>query len=291
MKKLSITVLLSLLLAVVLVACSNDEEADDEKDEDKTIAVETAEVKKKDLIVEKAVYGRIAAGSMTPVMLQGPGELDELKVENGDKVKKDDTVAVVLTEAGKQDLKAGKKGVVASLSASEGDMLSDSDPLLVITDMKDVYVEASVTHDVRDLLKVDDKLDAEVDGETYEAKITSIDSVPDDSGLFPIKAKIKNKDDDLLTGMVAQLSVEEKREKKALLVPTEAVIEESDDTYVYIVKGEKAKKVTIEVKESQSDYTAIEGLIEKGDQVVINGQLTLYDEAKVDVIEEEENDS
>src|SRR5690625_1146951 len=96
MKKLSITVLLRLLLSVVLFACSNDEEADDEKDEDKTIAVETAEVKKKDLIVEKAVYGRIAASSMTPVMPQGPGELDELKVENGDKVKKDDTVAVVL---------------------------------------------------------------------------------------------------------------------------------------------------------------------------------------------------
>ncbi|HLQ72654.1 MAG TPA: efflux RND transporter periplasmic adaptor subunit [Bacillota bacterium] len=290
MRKFVLTVLLSACLAVFLVACSDDDEEAADNEEPQEVYVKTEEVKKEDLKVTKDIYGRLSPKSTTPVMLQGPGELDQLKVKNGDEVKKDDHLATVLTQAGEQKITANKAGTIASLSASEGDMLSESDPLLVITDMDDVIVDVNVTHSVRDLLKVDDKAEATIEGESYDAKITSIDSVPDDTGLFPVKATIKNKDDDLVAGMVAQLSIQEKRLKKALLVPTESIVEESDRAFVYIIKHNVAREVEVDIVESQTDVTAVEGGVEKGDEIVVNGQLTLYDEAKVVIVEDEEAD-
>jgi len=84
------------------------------------------------------------------------------------------------------------------------------------------------------------------------------------------------------------MKVPEKRIKQALILPTEAIVEESDETFIYIMKDDKAVKTKIKVKETQSDKTAIEGEVEKGDQIIVNGQLTLSDGDKVKVVNESE---
>lgn len=289
MRKIYISFIIILTISI-LAACSEDNAADEEQ-EDVVIPVETEEVKEKDLVINKSLYGRTAPTSVTPIILSSPGEIDELKVENGDKVKKDDHLATILTPAGKQSIKATKDGEIANLEVSEGDMASDSDPLAVITDTKKMKVNFSVTSNVRDLMKKDDKVKATIEKETYDATIASIDSMPDDTGLYPIEATIENKDNDLITGMIATINIPEKSVEKALLVPTEAIIEESDAAFIYVIKDNQSIRTEVELIESQSDQTAIEGEVKKGDKVVINGQLTLSDGAEVEIVKEGNDES
>lgn len=267
------------------MACSGDEETK-ENDADKVTSVETIEATEGDLVIEKSIYGRAQPGSTKPIMVENPGEIDSLEVGNGDKVDKDDVIGTIKSPAGKQTLYAPKAGEVVHLEADEGDIVSNEEPLAIIADMDTMKLKFTVTADVQKLLKKEEKHKAIINNKEYEAEITSIDMMPDDTGLYPVEATIENDKTAILPGMTAMIQIPEKRVKKAIILPTEAIIEESDETFIYIVKDDQAVKTEIDIKETQSDKTAIEGEVKKGDQVVVNGQLTLSDGYKVDVVKE-----
>jgi len=220
------------------------------------------------------------------MMLKNPGELESLKVENGDEVNKDDLIATIKSPAGNQSIYAPQSGEVAKLKAEEGDIVSNEEPLAVIADMESMKIQFTVTADVQKLINKDKKYKAVINDKEYEAEITSIDTMPDDTGLYPVEAEVESEDKEILSGIIAQMKVPEKRIKQALILPTEAIVEESDETFIYIMKDDKAVKTKIKVKETQSDKTAIEGEVKKGNQVIVNGQLTLSDGDKVKVVKE-----
>lgn len=286
MRRLLLSVTIMLFIGF-LSACNQDGDTSTGK-EDLVTAVETVQAIKEDLVVEKKLYGRTAAASVTPIIVQTPGEIEVLEVASGDKVEEDDLIATLNTPVGKQNIKAPKTGEVIQLKASVGDIVSDAEPLAMIAQMDEMTINASVTANVRSLLKKDDKLNAIINDQMFEAKISSVSKMPDETGLYPIEASVKNKDDYILPGMIAVLHIPEERIKESIILPTAAIVEDSDGAFVYIVKDNHVEKVAIEIKVTQSDRTAIKGEVNAGDQIVINGQLTLTDGSKVNVVKEGE---
>lgn len=286
MKKVLVSV--SMLLLISLLSACNQDEASSTSEEEAVTAVETVQVVKDDLVVERKVYGRTAAESLTPIMLQMPGEVDSVEISSGDKVNKDDTVVTLKTEMGNQKIKAPKTGEIVEFTAKEGDFVSEADPLAMIAKMDEMTINIAVTANVRALLTKDDKLSAMIEGEEYEAKVTSISKMPDETGLYPIEANVKNEDKDILPGMIATLHIPEVQVEESTIVPTEAIVEDSDGTFIYIVKDDHAEKIEVDVEVTQSDRTAIKGEVSTDDQIVINGQLTLIDGSKVNVVKEGE---
>ncbi|SFE10495.1 RND family efflux transporter, MFP subunit [Lentibacillus persicus] len=278
----------AILLISLLAACNQEEENDDEQEEQET-AVETGEVTQDNLVIEKSVYGRTQPDSSTPVMAPGPGEVTELEVENGDTVEEDDHLATVRTAAGSQRVTASASGEIASLNVEENAMASESDPMMVIADFSSMTINLTVSSDALNLFTTGDTHTAVIDDEEYEAEITSVGSMPDDTGLYPVEATVENTDDAIVSGMVAVVNVPENRVEDTLLVPTEAVVTESGESIVYVVEDNQAVQKSINVQASQSAQTAVTGDIEEGDQVVVNGLLTLSDGMNVTVAEEEDN--
>src|SRR5699024_8963975 len=109
-KRVLLTVFM--IFTLILSACGNSN--NENETESEVISVETTEITKGDLTSKKSLYGQTQPIEQTPIMLTQPGELDELKVKNGDNVKKDDDLAVIKSEAGEQTIEAPKKGVVAN---------------------------------------------------------------------------------------------------------------------------------------------------------------------------------
>src|SRR5690625_214578 len=132
-----------IILALILSACGNSNNDTENETETDAISVETTEIKKGDLTSEKSLYGQTQPIEQTPIMLTQPGELDELKAKNGDDVKKDDSLAVIKSEAGKQTIKAPKKGVVANMPDSTGGMVSNEEPFAMIIDLDDIKIHAN----------------------------------------------------------------------------------------------------------------------------------------------------
>lgn len=277
--------MLALLLLTVLAACNQTEDKSADKQEAVT-PVETAAVTKGNMVIQRSIYGRTAPASTTPIILQAPGKITTLEVENGTKVKEDDVIATIQTPAGTQTIYAETSGEIAQLQGDEGTVATNEKPLAVIVDLDKLKLQLTVTADATSLFEQGKKHPVKVNGTKMDAEITSIGTLPGDTGLYPIEATIANDDDKILPGMVAEMNIPETTIKDALIIPTEAVTQVSGKSLIYIIKDNQAIEKKVNVIETQSDKTAIKGDVKKDDQVVTSGQLTLSDGVKVKLAEE-----
>lgn len=287
MKKILLSATAVLMLST-LAACSGaDSDSTDASEEKRIAAVEVEEATKGDFSLERSLFGRTAPNQTTPILLQAPGEIDSLEVSNGDEVEEDEIIAKIKTQVGTQNIRAPKDGEIANLAASEGSTVSNEEPFAIVADLETIKVNFTVTADVRNLFEVDKKMTATINNKEYEASISSISTMPDDSGLYPVEAIVENEEKEILPGMVAELAVPEKRLKDAVIIPTASIVEEDDETYVYIVEDNLARKQAVTVVETQSVESAIKGEVKQGDQLVVTGQLTLSDGVQVNVVKGE----
>lgn len=274
-----------LLTVILLIGCNESNETTEPREE-KITPVEVASIETGDFVVEKTVYGQTAAKKQVPVMLQEPGEISSIKIKNGDQVNKEDALATVKTPIGEQTIRATTNGTVARLQATEGSMQTNEEPLLLLVDTETLLIHYAVTANTRDLLKLDQTMNVYIEGEKYKATVTSVDTVPNETGQFAVELEMDNKEHDVLPGMPAKLLLADKKVKDTKIIPTEAVRTEGDEPFVFVVRNGHVEKVSVEVKETQSDQSAIEAELKKADQVVVNGHFTLTDQDKVEVIKE-----
>ncbi|WP_330949181.1 efflux RND transporter periplasmic adaptor subunit [Virgibacillus sp. MG-45] len=284
MKKIYVG-LVAILLIGLLSACT-EEDATNEKKEDRIVPVETMKVTEGDFVIEKSIYGRTAPSRSTPIILSSPGEVDEWKVKEGEKVTEDDKLAVIQTPRGNQTIYAPTDGTIVNFAADEGMQVSGEEPIAMIVDLNPLKVSFSVTESMQKTLQQEEQYPIKLGKDTYDTKVTSIGTIPNDAGLFTVEATVDNKKETILPGTVVEMRVPIKRVQDTLIVPTRAVMEESGSSFIFKIVNGKAKKVTIEIEDVQSYQTAIKGEVKAGEDIVVNGQLTLSDNSKVDVVKE-----
>jgi len=285
MRKLLLSLFI-ILNAFLLSACNEAEEQETNNKETLATPVEAEEVDTGDFVVEKSVYGQISPVKQTPVMVPQPGEVSVLKVENGDKVDKDDHIATIKTQMGNQAIYAPVAGEIAHLGAKENSFQSNEEPIALVVDLEKVDANFSVTASTREQLDQDKKVNVYIDEKKYEGTVAAIDPMPNEAGQYPIAVELDNEDRNIAPGMAAKLIVPDKRMKDTIIIPTSAVLTEGDESFVFVVEGDAAKKVAVDVKETQSKKTAVDAELEKGDSVIVTGHYTLSDGAKVDVVKE-----
>ncbi|GGM32376.1 hypothetical protein GCM10011351_18090 [Paraliobacillus quinghaiensis] len=287
MKKIWIPLVALLLF---LAACTNDTEETGEQEEIVT-PVEVGQVTQGDVSVEKRLYGRATPKQTTPVMTPMAGEVDTIEVANGDEVEEDDVIlTIIAAQTGREiEITAPADGIVTNMEASEGGMISNSDPVAIIAKLDELSLQVDVTANDLNLFEKDQEVDVNFSGDekTSTATVDYVSSLPNNTGLYPVKLTVDNPDYQWKAGMVAVLTLSEKTIEDTLVIPTTALIEEEEESFVYVVEdNDTVSKTTVTVIETQSDVTAIEAELEEGDRVVTSGQLTLSDGSKVSVNEE-----
>lgn len=281
-------VILFVMIIALLAACSESDDTASQKQKNQETPVETVQAKTGDFVVEKTVYGRMEPLSMTPVTLPVPGEVDDIEVVEGDHVSKNDTLFTLKTAAGKQTIKAPKDGKVLQLKAEKGATISNENPAAMIADGDKMKMELSVTSALRKHFKQDDTYDVQFNSKKYKAVVTYIGAMPEENGLYTVKAEVDNKKDVFIAGDIAALMLPVKAVKDTVILPTAAIVEKDNQSYVYLVKDGEAREEKVEITEMQSDESAVEGNVKKGDQVVVNGQQTLSNHSKVNATERQE---
>ena len=281
MKKI-VQLLLIVGVIFTLSACGNKDETK-EKESSQTYPVIVEDVVKGDLSAEKTIYGQVSPIKQTPIMLQSPGNIEELKVENGSKVAKNDTIAVVQTATGNQTITAPEKGMLAKLPSTSGEFVTNEEPFAVIIDMSEVKVQMQVSQKINKLFKKDNDVSVYIDGDKYIGKILALDPMTNDQGQYLVDVRVVNKDNKILPQSMAKVIVSEVLKKDALIIPTESIVNANDESFVYTIEDNKAKKVLVEVLETQTDKSAVKADLKDNEQVITEGQLTLSDGAKVEI--------
>ena len=190
-------------------------------------------------------------------------------------------------------IRAPISGRTGSLLVRRGNLVKpNGGPLVVINQLQPILVRFPVT--ARDFLALRKRVatapvpvrvtasDSTVLPE--QGSLTFLDNAVDSlTGTVTAKARFNNSSRALWPGEYVRVAVQLDVRSGAIAVPTTAVMNGQEGTYVYVVDTDKNAHVrTVTPGQAVGDLTVIERGVQPGEQVVVDGQSRLVPGAKVD---------
>ncbi|MBF7081574.1 efflux RND transporter periplasmic adaptor subunit [Desulfallas sp. Bu1-1] len=185
-------------------------------------------------------------------------------------------------------IKSPISGVVTAVNVDPGELASPASPTPVVSvvNLDKVVVKATVTENLINKIKQGQQvpvLVSAVSAKPFTGTITNIALAADPvSKAYPIKVQIDNPGYLLKPGMFAEVQLSGEQ-KETLLVPREAVVKSNGKDIVWVVKDGKAGSRPVTVGISDGKKIEIKKGLKEGEQVVVSGQDTLQENAKVEI--------
>jgi multidrug efflux system membrane fusion protein len=184
-------------------------------------------------------------------------------------------------------------GYVGKVMLQQGNLVkaNDSNPLVVIHQVQPIYVNFAVpeqrlatirSHMAKARLPVD-ALAPNSDQAAAAGTLSFVDNAVDaTTGTIRLKAVFPNKDSALWPGQFVNIGLKRYDQKDALVVPAQAVQAGPRGQYAYVVKADMtAEAREIKLDRIDGDIAVIASGLNKGETVVVKGQLRLAPGAKV----------
>jgi len=124
-------------------------------------------------------------------------------------------------------------------------------------------------------------------GRRFEGWVKRISPVVDPaSGTFKVTVGVVPGDNPPPPGLFVKVRIITDRKENAVLVPRQAVVYEGSERYVFVVDGDRARKVRLDAGYEEDDYIEAQSGIKGGEPIVVVGQNTLKDQARVRIVNE-----
>lgn len=109
--------------------------------------------------------------------------------------------------------------------------------------------------------------------EDMQGTVASVAPMKDaQTGLFTVKINVPNEGQALKGGMFADVEIITERIDDVLAVPSDAILEQDEKQYVYVLEGETAVKTEVVTGKADEQYTEILSGLEEGARVVQTGK-------------------
>jgi membrane fusion protein, copper/silver efflux system len=184
-------------------------------------------------------------------------------------------------------------GVVTELMAREGMTVAPGATLFRINGLSTVWANAEVPESQSALLRAGAKVQARspaAPGASFEGKVQAI--LPDvNQTTRTLKARVElaNAAGTLVPGMFVQMQFMDMRNEKALLVPTEAIIQTGKRTLVMLAEqGDNSgrfRPVDVEIGIESGGQTEVKRGLQLGQRVVVSSQFLIDSEASLKGVE------
>ncbi|PID28719.1 MAG: efflux transporter periplasmic adaptor subunit [Candidatus Cloacimonadota bacterium] len=183
-------------------------------------------------------------------------------------------------------------GTIASVNSEVDENVSPGQVIATLNAGKTMEISLglpeSFINNISENMPVDIKFTALKEGE-FKGKVKEISpSIDNNTATYPVKISVINPSNKIKSGMAANVTFlfdNNKEDNNKLFVPANAVGEDINGNFVFLLKGDKdivtvkKKKVTIG-KLTTSGFEIKEGL-NKGDKIAVAGLQTLLDGQKV----------
>jgi membrane fusion protein (multidrug efflux system) len=183
------------------------------------------------------------------------------------------------------EIRAPITGIVSSRDIKLGQNMAASDAAFRITDTSKLVAYLQIPQAELAKFSTGHTASLQVDsmpGTNFTATIARISPTIDmRNGTFRATAFIENHNGDLVPGMFARFTIAYEKHEDALIIPVEAIVEEDDETAVYVVaSGEVARRVIETGITTDKQVEILSGLAED-EEIVVAGQSGLRDGSKV----------
>ena len=181
-------------------------------------------------------------------------------------------------------------GKVVVNQAVLGAMVDQLAEILTIIDPRLLWVDAEIFE--KDIAKVKVEQSVEIavpayPGEVFHGKITYIgDVLNEETRTITVRAEVANDSLRLKPGMFATVNILLNGDKKELVVPTSAVLEEGRRSYVFVKDGDCFRRREFESGVVDGDYQQVLGGLQPGEEVVVQGNHQLRSELKKEELQQ-----
>jgi len=231
------------------------------------------------------------------------GRIVSVEVEKGDRVSKNETIAVIDPEITGQrfepfEVTSPLEGNVSRVYLDPGTFVTQMQPIVKIINDRYVKVQIDVLekdyHLVKEGTPVRLRFDA-LPGEVKTGRITNRGPVVNPTtGTAEAEIRFDNRDGMLKAGMFARVEVIVELHADAVLMPLAATLTEilpgrgeRVETRVFVVDGDVARQREVVLGlVGPEHYEVLEGLA-AGEQVVVVGQNLLHDGSKLRIVRKE----
>lgn len=186
-------------------------------------------------------------------------------------------VAAARAQLDKATLVAPFSGVIGLREVSVGEVVSPGQALVNLVRLDPMAVDFSLPEGQLAQVAVGQKLSLSVDafpGEEFAGEVSAIEPVIDvDSRSARVRARVGNSEDKLRPGLFARVNLDVgDAGATALLIPEQALMQEGETRFVYVVRDGKAARVVVKTGQRVPGRIAITQGLKDGDQVITAGQ-------------------
>jgi multidrug efflux system membrane fusion protein len=196
---------------------------------------------------------------------------------------------------GYTEIRSPVDGKTGPLLVQPGNMIAANStmPLVTIAEIQPIKISFNLPQADLPLILARQRtngLTASVDSNDAAGKPLSApvnftsNAVNNQSGTIELRATFDNRDLSFLPGQLVNVTVELDSIPNAVVVPSDAVNDGPDGSYVYVVAGGKAVQHNVRIVFDDSKNVAIEGDVKPGDQVIVEGQLRVDPNGAVNVL-------
>lgn len=184
-------------------------------------------------------------------------------------------------------------GVVTELMAREGMTVMAGTTLFRINGLATVWANAEVPESQSALLRPGAKVQARspaAPGASFDGKVQALlPEVNPTTRTLKARVELANRNGALVPGMFVQMQFMDMRAEKALLIPTEAVIQTGKRTVVMLSeqddKGGHFRPVDVEIGIESGGQTEVKRGLQAGQRVVVSSQFLIDSEASLKGVE------
>lgn len=176
-------------------------------------------------------------------------------------------------------------GVITKKLIDLGSFVGPGTPVAEITDISNLKLTINVPERDINKFKVNQAITVKLDDSDTDipGKVRNIGIQGDKSHNFKVQIEIKNTDLKIKAGMYGTGVLRNESKVTALAIPRKALVGSLKNPQVYVVRGGKARLISIGVGLVEDGYIEVrEGLTEK-DKVVVKGQINLKDNQNIKI--------
>jgi RND family efflux transporter MFP subunit len=241
------------------------------------LQLETAEIQLEGVMLDLKRYENLSKGDAIPAV--------QLEKTNIAKKSAEVQIKTLKEQISRTSIVSPFSGVVTMRLFDLGSFLGPGVLLLQLTDISVSKLNLNISEN--EITRFNEGMQTEIlsdayPGVKYEGKVTMVGAKGDDSHNFPVQVTVQNsKTSPLKPGMFGTVKIGNTLNKICMSIPVAALIGTVKEPQIYKVENGKAYLKNITLGIATNDYLEVLNGLADGDEIVIGGQLNLFDGASV----------
>jgi len=204
-----------------------------------------------------------------------------------------DNLKLIETQIDDCTIRAPFSGIIGIKNVDIGEIVTPGQVLMTLFNTNKLNVQIKVPENYLPEIKMGQDVIIEIDaanGRQIIGKVKKISGSPDPkTRMFIVYASLPGSPKDARPGMFVHAKIITRIKQNAIVIPQQAIFQENNKTFVYIVDANKAKKIEVVTGDNTDDTIEIISGLKPGEKVITSNLENLSQGTIIKITERESN--